>query len=723
MAYYFNERHSNPEDDWDASLYELDETSPTLAIDAFDAGGNGGNGGSGASSRKIRLRPHQLTALARCLDLERGEQRLHDRAAFPHLPDDMHRKRARMTSRLGVLADRVGSGKSYVMLALVNANPYNDDDAHCVETITSAAAGLISYTTRDDRTVIPTTVIVIPHNLSSQWDGYLDAWFGTDRTTTGVRLVRKQRDLDALVAMNRDEFRELKVVVVTATFYRKITDLYASVRVWRLVLDECDSINLVGASHVRLDASFLWCVTASYGNLLYPSGFIRVQQQQTIRRDDGVSYMRPPTYNRMADGITHRNNPIKSYFDGLRYLIPRPALKSIIVRNTDAFVASSIELPAMRIQEFLCRTPASIRMLHGVVGRSIMDRLNAGDEAGALELLNPANKGSLDNVVTALVERWQREAGNLRKRLELVGAMEFETEAERDAERDGVQKQLDDVDRRIDQVRLRVSAEADVCAICFDGIKQQTVARCCSNSFCFGCVARWLATGRAACPMCRSVMTMESLLVVTKEAAQTVQLGPATGAEGPPKVTVATATGPDKQLSKTENLEVLLRGLDAGAAKVLIFSAHDSFGPLRDVLRRLGLKSATLTGNGTQIASTVRRFKAPQTTADSLSVLMLDANSFGAGLNLENATDVILFHKMDSEMERQVIGRAQRYGRTTPLTVTYLLHDNEMSAASAGAAPVATATPSGASSSAAAMASGRYARPPTAASVAAHAPS
>jgi SNF2 family DNA or RNA helicase len=56
----------------------------------------------------------------------------------------------------------------------------------------------------------------------------------------------------------------------------------------------------------------------------------------------------------------------------------------------------------------------------------------------------------------------------------------------------------------------------------------------------------------------------------------------------------------------------------------------------------------------------------------------MNTQHFGSGLNLENTTDMVLFHKIDTENEKQVIGRAQRYGRKEPLNVHYLLYENEM---------------------------------------------
>lgn len=58
---------------------------------------------------------------------------------------------------------------------------------------------------------------------------------------------------------------------------------------------------------------------------------------------------------------------------------------------------------------------------------------------------------------------------------------------------------------------------------------------------------------------------------------------------------------------------------------------------------------------------------------------MLNAQFFGAGMNLQMATDIIMYHRFTKEMEEQIIGRAQRLGRsiTEPLNVYYLLHENE----------------------------------------------
>ena len=46
-------------------------------------------------------------------------------------------------------------------------------------------------------------------------------------------------------------------------------------------------------------------------------------------------------------------------------------------------------------------------------------------------------------------------------------------------------------------------------------------------------------------------------------------------------------------------------------------------------------------------------------------------------MNFENSSDILFVHKMDKNMEKQVIGRAQRMGRKSVLNIIYLEYENE----------------------------------------------
>lgn len=116
-----------------------------------------------------------------------------------------------------------------------------------------------------------------------------------------------------------------------------------------------------------------------------------------------------------------------------------------------------------------------------------------------------------------------------------------------------------------------------------------------------------------------------------------------------------------------------MRGL-APDAHVLVFSAYDNtFTHVTPVLERIGMRYEFLRGNAAKTNKTIAEYR-----ASTVRVLLVNARSFGCGLNLENTTDIVMFHKFDSEIEKQVIGRASRYGRTGALRLWYLLHGNEM---------------------------------------------
>jgi len=108
-------------------------------------------------------------------------------------------------------------------------------------------------------------------------------------------------------------------------------------------------------------------------------------------------------------------------------------------------------------------------------------------------------------------------------------------------------------------------------------------------------------------------------------------------------------------------------------AKIMVFSNFtETFNKIQNKLVEEKISYGILKGTEKQIRKQIDDF-----SAGRIRILMLNAQYFGAGLNLQMATDVILYHRFERELEEQVISRAQRIGRTTQLNVYYLLHNNE----------------------------------------------
>jgi hypothetical protein len=60
-----------------------------------------------------------------------------------------------------------------------------------------------------------------------------------------------------------------------------------------------------------------------------------------------------------------------------------------------------------------------------------------------------------------------------------------------------------------------------------------------------------------------------------------------------------------------------------------------------------------------------------------LQVLLLNSKLEGAGMNLECTTHLLFLHATHERLVDQVVGRAQRFGRTVPLRILGLFHKNE----------------------------------------------
>jgi hypothetical protein len=78
-------------------------------------------------------------------------------------------------------------------------------------------------------------------------------------------------------------------------------------------------------------------------------------------------------------------------------------------------------------------------------------------------------------------------------------------------------------------------------------------------------------------------------------------------------------------------------------------------------------------GNSKKVEKAIHEFK-----NGDIQVLLLNSVLEGAGMNLENADYLVFMHKTRPRLVKQVLGRAQRFGRTTPLTIIELFNKNEV---------------------------------------------
>jgi hypothetical protein len=526
---------------------------------------------------------------------------------------------------LGVLADPPGSGKSYTMLALTQHTPHLRNTAcawSCFNRPNVGMQRVLAF-----RRVVPFNLIVTPHGgVLEQWRQYLRACMPGGEYVC----VARRAHLEPL----RDRVDTVRVVLVASTFYRPVLELLDDMgidRIGRVVFDEADTLCL---SNLRIiSAAFYWHITASPSNLVLPDGSNRLQV-------DGLhhnGFLRQ-TFRAVFAHATHEDGRVFS---------------TLFARCDPAFVAASFPLPPPVERTHVCRDPHALHLLRDDLyaqNQRAVEMLHAGDVHGAIQALGGTCTDSAAGFAEALTLDLTRRLIHTQARQDYLAATGADTERVR-----AVEQQTERLREQMRSVAQRVSELSEQsCPICLDPVGSQgpvAAPPCCGQMFCTRCLLsameRW-----NRCPMCRSDLAPSALIVKHEQV-------------------VATANQAPRLPTKLEALYAVVGANPAG--RFLIFSCHDrTFDQIGEQLRSGAARVGHISGNASCVNATLRRFRTGE-----LNVLLLDATHFGQGCNLETATDAVLMHKMPAELEAQVIGRAQRPGRTDTLRVHRLLHERE----------------------------------------------
>jgi superfamily II DNA or RNA helicase len=145
----------------------------------------------------------------------------------------------------GIIACKVGSGKSFVALAIIIRNPllnfnrmvtsHSNSGCFCFKKVITT-----NYT-------VSTNIILVPHNLFHQWQEYI-----TKTTSLDVIYISSKITFDkyALNASNSENFENLtrnKVYLISAKQWNNFAEVwntYIKKKASRIFVDEVHSINL-----------------------------------------------------------------------------------------------------------------------------------------------------------------------------------------------------------------------------------------------------------------------------------------------------------------------------------------------------------------------------------------------------------------------------------------------------------------------------------------------
>lgn len=351
----------------------------------------------------------------------------------------------------------------------------------------------------------------------------------------------------------------------------------------------------------------------------------------------GFMWLVTATYEYLYGIKGNGQNFLRNFVRGIPYHL----LPFFMIKNSEQFIKESFEMPPVETIIHKCVNPRILTILRNHIDEETHTMISAGNIRGAISKLG-GNVYSTTNLIDIVKKRKEE------KIVDCQQSVEFWT-------RRGTKKEIDQWTDRLKVLELEMkdieekytNMLSDDCSICYDKLSQHTMVSCCQNIFCGNCIMKWLQTNHNTCPLCRHVLKTTELSFI-----------------GDDKKENEEDKAP-KQFTKKETVMAIIRECVDTNRKVIVFSSYDeTFDIIRNDLHTHEIEFAELSGQ-----RSVRESKLENFTKGTLNVIFLNSRFNGAGINLEVADEIILYHRMGEGLKKQVLGRALRIGRREALIV------------------------------------------------------
>lgn len=310
--------------------------------------------------------------------------------------------------------------------------------------------------------------------------------------------------------------------------------------------------------------------------------------------------------------------------------------KNIIVSHPEDFIKQSFQMPPTKHIYHKCYS-ALYKAFNGMIDDRIMDMIQGDDIESAIQALG-GNKTT--NITELIKQKKNEELLQIRYKIQLYNNRQNEESKVNEWKRReiAIVKQIEELDSRFENI-LKTD-----CNICFSDLSNPVLEPHCNNVFCTKCLLTWLKN-KDNCPLCRAQIKPHELVYIVDQIEN------------------------KKEEKKPPTKEKAVIDILKKDGKFIFFSSYDkSFTKTKTLLQKYNITFCEIKGNVKCIEKNLDRFKNGE-----LKVIFLNSRFYGAGLNLQEATDIIIYHNMDEALQQQVIGRANRIGRKIPLKVHHLI--------------------------------------------------
>jgi superfamily II DNA or RNA helicase len=566
--------------------------------------------GNVSSKINVKLKPHQLTALNKAIEMEKNGVIRYDLKHYNNIIE--------LSTNIGIFGDIVGYGKTLIALALIASNKEIHINPNLVETYyNNKNYNYVAISTINNlipKNVIKSTLVIVPRGpVYIQWNEMI-------KKNTSLKILAIDNYtfiktyLPKYDGTNEEDiinfFNNYDLILIKNTTLKLLFDNYnCIINKWlRVIIDEAHDI--INKLKIHIHYYYLWMISATYDKL-----FDKIRQSSNNSLIIGKEMFNNSDYNNL-----------------------------FIVKNNNVFIKKSFTLPEPVEKFYICKLPNNISVIKNFISETILDKINANDISGAIRELGGKHETEKD-IIELVSREMKRELHNKEKEREYISNLDISNE-EKAAKIKKISADIQNCEEKIQDLTDRITSKT--CSICMELITNPILIEC-THIFCGGCLLKWLKTNKN-CPNCRTnINSLDKLTAIVEEN--------------------NFNENNEEQLSKEETLLKILNSKPNG--KFLIFSKNENtFDTIKLILNNY--KYDMLKGNTSHMMNILNKFKNGE-----LNIIFLNTQYAGSGIDISDATDVIIFHKMGIDKE-QAIGRAQRVGRTTELFIHNLCYDHEL---------------------------------------------
>jgi SNF2 family DNA or RNA helicase len=586
------------------------------------------------------LKPHQLACLYKAIYMENVgsityQNNSHNRNTdLRNIPNNI-----KISTNIGIIGDIVGYGKTLTALSIIAHNPLENIHINTTKVHSFHSTKAYNYFSAVTENVnlpnmdimINSTLIIVPRGpVYVQWEKTL-------KESTSLKYLAIE-DLNFIrkhmPPVNYNEngesnitnyFNQYDVVLIKNTTLDRLLDYYSSFPLYswkRIMIDEChDIINKIEIFNYL----FIWLISGTYFNMCHKissSSYSEYYNIKDILREDYINY--------------------------------------ILVKCNKDFVKESFKIPPIIEHYHLCKMSKYLRIIKKYINNSILDKINANDISGAIKDLGGKNETE-EGMATLICADMNKNLSNKNKEREYILGLDIleENKAVRlkniDNEIQIIEGKIKDLTERITEINNKI------CSICLDNVTQPIILEC-THIFCGSCLFKFLNASiyslNKKCPDCRAVIkSTEDLTAIVSIKNDIIPV------EDNNKIGKGI-------LNKEDTLLEIIKNKPDG--KFIVFSKVDVFTNIIKLLVSHNITFAELKGNTAHMMNVLKDFK-----NGSINVILLTTQYAGYGIDINYATDVVIFHSMAVD-KQQAIGRAQRVGRTNSLIVHNLCFEHEL---------------------------------------------